>query len=275
MGSKVSVVIPVKDRLEPLLRALKSVENQSFKDLEVIVVDDHSSIDVAGFVESHPIKTPLRFVRSLRHGVSAARNTGILLSRGEWIALLDSDDEWLPEKLQKQTSFVESHDVPLVHTEEIWIRNGVRVNQMKKHQKSGGRIFKASTKMCLISPSSVMIKKKLFDEVGLFDESFVVCEDYELWLRITSRYEVGFIEEALTVKYGGHEDQLSKKYHSMDLWRLRALKNYVSSQLINDTERQAVIHEIETKANILLNGFEKHQNFEYKDEVQSILKLAE
>ncbi len=274
MSKSVSVIIPVRDRAEELIRALKSVEKQTFKDFEIIIIDDHSRTPVQETLKSYRSSLDIRVLSSQKEGVSAARNLGIQSSSSPYIALLDSDDEWFPEKLERQFSFMESHsNLPLVHTEEIWIRNGVRVNPAQKHKKSGGRIFQAATKLCLISPSASFFRRKVFEEIGFFNEEFIVCEDYELWLRLTSRFEVGFIEDPLTIKHGGHADQLSRKYHSMDLWRIRALKNFISSPFLSEPEKQAVRDEILFKSDVLLKGFEKHQNFEHQNEVLEIKSL--
>ena len=214
-------------------------------------------------------------MKSTGRGVSAARNTGIRASRAEIIGLLDSDDEWSPMKLLKQIQFLHDHpEIPLVHTEEVWIRNGVRVNPMKKHKKSGGRIFDRCTELCLIAPSASVFRRSLLDEVGLFNEEFEVCEDYELWLRVTSRFEVGFVDEPLTIRYGGHSDQLSTKFHSMDLWRVRALASHLDSQHLSESESLKLREQIRIKSEVLLKGFLKHQNYTHINEVQDLLKRA-
>lgn len=253
--------------------------------MEIVVVDDHSEMDIenlihlfksdsSNFGSSSPL--PIRLMKSEGQGVSAARNTGIRSSDSELIALLDSDDEWKPDKVLQQTELLKTRlEIPLVHTEEIWIRNGIRVNPMKKHKKSGGRIFGPCTRLCLISPSAALMKRSLLDEVGLFDESFTVCEDYELWLRVTALFEVGFIDEPLTIKYGGHEDQLSRKYHSMDLWRVRALAKFINHPRLSEEEKRIVVEEIKFKCQVLLKGFEKHQNFKHQDEVMAIYGLIQ
>lgn len=289
MQPLVSVIIPVKDRSESLLKALVSLENQVFRDFEILVVDDHSQVSPSKILESYNPKVfrqrknlgehippiPIRWLLAKGEGVSAARNTGIEASSSEFIGLLDSDDEWAPEKLLKQIQYLEDHPhIPLVHTDEIWIRNGVRVNPMKKHQKSGGRIFERCTELCVISPSASVFRRKLLDHVGMFDESFVVCEDYDLWLRIASKFEIGYIDEALTLKYGGHEDQLSRKYHSMDLWRLRALSKHLKGDGLSELELKKVKEQIRLKGEVLMKGFIKHQNYTHVDEVQGFLKQA-
>ena len=202
----VSVIIPTFNRAAPLMRALNSVAEQTCAPLEVIAIDDGSTDNTAERIEQH--FPHVRYFKQTNQGVSAARNTGIELAKGDWIALLDSDDEWLPGKLETQLAQLsQQREVLICHTEEIWIRNGVRVNQMKKHAKAGGWIFQHCLPMCAMSPSSIVIHRRVFDDVGVFDETLPACEDYDLWLRTTCRYPVLFIDKPLIRKYGGHDDQ--------------------------------------------------------------------
>ncbi|MES9936336.1 MAG: glycosyltransferase family A protein, partial [Sedimenticola sp.] len=225
---QISVIIPTHNRADLLERALKSVQAQTLPPLEVIVVDDGSEDHTREMVSE---KFPrVRYLQQPNRGVSSARNLGISEARGDWIALLDSDDEWLPSKLASQKTRLESQPGHhICHTEEIWIRNGKRVNQMKKHTKQGGAIFQHCLPLCVISPSSVLIHKSVFREVGLFDESLPACEDYDLWLRICARYPVTYVEQPQIVKYGGHEDQLSRRHWGMDRFRLHALEKIITS----------------------------------------------
>ena len=213
------------------------------------------------------IKTP-------HQGVSAARNVGILSSQSPYLAFLDSDDEWKPDKLLRQMEYARKHPhCPLIHTNEVWIRSGKPLNQKKKHKKQGGRIFKNSLSLCLISPSSVLIQRKVFKEVGLFRSDFVVCEDYEMWLRISSRYEVGFLDEPLVIKYGGHPDQLSCQYKAMDWWRVQAMLPYLNSPLLSQGEHQQLIRVLKKKCEILLKGYNKYgHNHSQKKEIQNIYR---
>lgn len=267
----ITVIIPVFDRIEPLRRALKSVFNQTYQNFQVIVVDDHSTLNVKVVCEEFPVT----YIKTSGKGVSAARNTGIKAAQTELVAFLDSDDEWHPDKLQKQIEYLNVNpEISIIHTNEVWIRNGQKVKQATKHQKFGGRIFDKCCELCIIAPSSVLAKKTLFDQVGLFDEEFTVCEDFDLWLRITSEQEVGFLIEDLTIKHGGHEDQLSMKHHSMDLWRVRALAKHLNNSKLNDVDRGALRKSLASKSQILLKGFEKHQNFEQATEIQEYLKSA-
>ena len=212
------------NRRELVARALESVSAQTFTDWELIVVDDASTDGTWEYLRSAWDRAPVRLLRQrVNSGVSAARNTGIGAARGDWIALLDSDDEWKPPKLEKQMAALAESGLAVCHTDEIWIRNGVRVNPHKHHAKHGGRIFLHALPRCVISPSSILLQRAVFDAVGLFDESLPACEDYELFLRLTCRCEVLYLEEKLTVKYGGHPDQLSRAHPAMDRFRVRAL----------------------------------------------------
>ena len=257
---RISVVIPVRNRSRLLARALCSVARQSYPPLEVLVVDDGSSDDPQAIEhmwnKAYPA-LPLRWFSIRQRGVSHARNLGITQARGDWIALLDSDDTWLPHKLELQATHLQHNpQLQIVHGEEIWIRNGVRVNPRKIHRKSGGNIFFACLARCLISPSAVLLKKSLFDQVGLFAEDLPVCEDYDLWLRITAHYEVGFVEQAIVVKYGGHADQLSRQYAALDCYRALALSRLLPV-LTCAEQRRAALAELKRKIQIVLHGCAK------------------
>ncbi len=255
----VSVIIPTYNRAPLLARALASVLSQTQPPQEIIVIDDGSDDGTAALLrQRYPA---VRYLQQSNRGVSAARNAGIGQAQGEWIALLDSDDEWLPAKLERQLQLAHrSPAAPLVHSDEIWIRNGRRVNQMDKHAKAGGWIFQRCLPLCAISPSAALIRRSLFDEVGHFDESLPACEDYDLWLRICSRYPVLYSPEALIRKYGGHEDQLSRKHWGMDRFRIRALDKILQQSHLQGEDRQAALAMLRQKLAILLKGARKHAN---------------
>jgi glycosyltransferase involved in cell wall biosynthesis len=252
----ISVIIPTFDRAETLGRALDSVLKQTCAPQDIIVVDDGSSDNTKELVAGHPAQP--RYLRQENRGVSSSRNLGIRNAGGEWLAFLDSDDEWLPGKLAAQIRALEQQpECRICHTEEIWIRNGIRVNAMNKHAKSGGRIFQQCLPLCVISPSSAMIHRSLLDEVGLFDEALPACEDYDLWLRICARHPVAFVTEPQIVKYGGHADQLSRRHWGMDRFRIRALEKILDSEELSPEDRSAAILTLTEKAEILANGATK------------------
>ncbi len=271
----VSVVIPVYNRAETILRALDSVVKQQCVNFDIWVIDDGSSDDTGAIVEQYIqenfLEQKIHYIKISNSGVSTARNIGIEASSGEWLAFLDSDDEWLPEKLRLQVDHItENESCRLVHADEIWIRNGKRVNQMKKHRKSGGDIFLRSLELCLVSPSAVMIKRTLLEEVGYFDPKMTVCEDYDLWLRISSLYEVDYIETPLIKKYGGHDDQLSRKFSAMDFWRVLAIDKVLGQQKLEKQKQLAAIAILSKKCEILLSGFLKHNNMSNFEQISAI-----
>lgn len=268
---QISVIIPTFNRSSTLLRAIDSVLKQSFLDFDLWVVDDGSTDSTQELVTAlnHP---KIKYIKTKNMGVSAARNIAIERSTSPWKAFLDSDDEWLVDRLQSQMDLLHNNPtLKIIHGEEIWIRNGVRVNQMKKHAKCGGWIFTKCLPLCLISPSAVLIHQDIFSDVGLFNPDFTVCEDYDLWLRITHKYEVGFVEWPIIKKYGGHEDQLSAKFKAMDYWRVKALERILSLNDLNDCDRTAVITIIQKKCQILLNGYKKHNNMANYQEILGVL----
>ena len=257
----VSVIIPTYNRKHTLKRAIQSVYIQSLPPFEIIVVDDGSNDGTKEWVKQ---KYPdIKYIYQKNSGVSSARNKGIKIARGDWIALLDSDDEWLPNKLNEQINRIKLNlDVKILHSNEIWIRNGVRVNQMKKHKKFGGYIFEKCLDMCRISPSSVMLKKAIFNDIGTFDESLKVCEDYDLWLRITSKYPVCFLDIPLIKKYGGHSDQLSKAHDGIEFYRIQSLQKILESKILSKPQTLLAINMMVNKMNIYASGLEKRNKTE-------------
>ena len=253
----ISVVIPSYNRKEFLKRSIDSAINQTKKPFEIIVVDDGTTDGTETMIKSD--YDFVKFIKQKNKGVSAARNIGIKVSIGEWICFLDSDDEWKRDKLEKQINAMKSNpDYKFFHSNEIWIKNGLRINQKKKHKKYGGDIFDKCLDMCRISPSSVMINKTVFDEVGNFNENLVVCEDYELWLRICDKYRVFFIDEPLIIKYGGHQGQLSYSIESIENHRIKALEHLILGNLNRKNKRHA-IQMLLSKLNIYLKGLVKRR----------------
>ena len=252
----ISVIIPTFNRKETLKRSIQSVAMQSYTPYEIIVIDDGSEDGTKEWLKDN--FPNVKYIYQMNSGVSSARNKGIKFARGDWIALLDSDDEWLPSKLKDQANEIELNPAAkFLHTNEIWIRNGVRVNQMKKHKKYGGYIFEKCLDMCRISPSSVLIKKDIFDEIGMFDETLKVCEDYDLWLRFASKYPVHFLDQPLIKKYGGHSDQLSKVDDGIESYRIRSLKKIMNSGILNKKQKTITKDVLVKKMYIYAKGLEK------------------
>lgn len=269
---KVSVLIPSFNRASTLSRALDSVLAQTQSAAEIIVIDDGSTDNTQELIQQ---KYPqVVYLYQDNKGVSAARNLGIKQSKGDWLAFLDSDDAWLDSKLKIQCeALLKEPEFKICHTEEIWIRNGTRVNQMKKHQKFGGEIFQKCLPLCVISPSSVLIEKNILEQVGLFDESYQACEDYELWLRLCAFLPVLFIESPQIYKVGGHEDQLSRKFWGMDRFRVAAIDKTIRHSTLSKNNKLAAIAMLLSKVDILQKGAKKHGNTELLDYCNRLLAL--
>ena len=273
MVPRVSVVIPAFNRWRLLAEAIDSVLAQSYRDFELIVVDDGSSDATAS--ELAKLASRLQFFVTERRGVSAARNLGVSQSRGYYIAFLDSDDLWLNSKLERQTRFMDEHpEFHICQTDEIWIRNGVRVNPRAVHQKPSGDIFSRSLELCLVSPSAVMMTKALFDRTGGFDEAFPVCEDYDLWLRISAQHQVPLIPDRLTIKRGGHADQLSRSIWGMDRYRILALQKVLRSDL-DRSQEAAVLKMLRHKVAIVAAGARKRGREQEAQNLEAIVAELE
>ena len=250
----VSVIIPTYNRAAMLRDAVESVLSQTFRDFELIVVDDGSTDGTGRLLAGYGDR--LKVLRTRRRGVSAARNRAAAEAGGRWLAFLDSDDLWLPEKLERQlAAHAENPEYRFSHTDEVWVRRGRRVNPMKKHAKRGGRIFEWCLPMCRISPSSAMIDTGLFGRLGGFDRAYRVCEDYEFWLRLTAAEPVLYVDRKLIVKRGGHEDQLSSSHWGFDRWRARAIRKALDSGALDQHQYRAALDELMRKAAILEQGY--------------------
>lgn len=255
-GATVSVVIPTFNRLGWIAEAVRSVLEQTHRGLELVVVDDGSTDDSVRRLEADNVDARARFLYQENRGVSAARNRGIAETRGRWIAFLDSDDVWKPEKLARQMEWHRRHPHYRIScTDEEWIRRGRRVNPRTRHQKYCGWILLESLQRCIVSPSSALVDRTVFETAGLFDEALPVCEDYDFWLRVGLRYPIGYVPETLIVKRGGHAGQLSAR-RAADVFRVRALENLLGMDL-PDSVRDRVRAEIVKRAMILAAGFEK------------------
>jgi glycosyltransferase involved in cell wall biosynthesis len=255
----VSIIIPTYNRAVLLKKALASVFDQCFEDFEVIVVDDASQDDTESVVKS--FAGGIKYIRHKhRRGAGAARNTGIKNSTGDFIAFLDSDDWWDKNKLAVQAeAMLREPDSPVSHTDEVWYRGGAFLNQKKIHAKQGGDIFERCLKLCVVSMSTVMVRRELFKDAGYFDETLPCCEDYDLWLRVSARHSFLFIAKPLTFKDGGREDQVSYVFRrGMDRFRIHSLERLIKSGILNRRQLRLALEELETKARIYGNGCIKH-----------------
>ncbi len=288
-----SVIIPSYNRPEQTQRAISSVCAQSYRNFELIVVDDGSvppfitAARAKGFINNCSIAVNRRFSNKplqqictttgsgqrvtiltcpRNRGVAAARNIGAAYATGTWLAFLDSDDIWHPQKLARQIHYAAMHpQLSLMQTAEIWMRGGKRVNPVHRLRKRGGELFQASLGDCLITPSSAAIRRTFFNALGGFNPSLRVCEDYELWLRVTARVPVGFLNETLVTRFqtrrGAASDQLSLTTPLMDLHRIRALRLWLKHGSGTTIQQQQALAMVQRKCRIVLNGARKRKRF--------------
>jgi glycosyltransferase involved in cell wall biosynthesis len=216
----VSVIIPTYNRKHIIEGAIKSALNQTFKDYEIIVVDDGSTDGTREFLES--LSIPITIISKENGGVSSARNVGIQNAKGKYIAFLDSDDAWLPDKLKMQVEYLESHpDMPLVYTDEYIEVNGEVLPQMRFQRADVGDDVKDNfllsgfVQKTPIHTSAVMVQKSILDEVGYFNETLKIHEDSELWNRISKKYQFGYIDTPLAIfRYKDGVEHLMKDFLS-------------------------------------------------------------
>ena len=271
---QVTVILPTWNRADWLQKSIESVLVQTFRDFELVVVDDFSTDSTAEILAAYSGKIRSIFLTKNR-GVSVARNAAISTSDSEWIAFLDSDDFWHPEKLQKQIAQTKNRpECPIHFTDEIWIRKGVRVNPKKKHQKKEGWIFKPSLELCLISPSTVLLRRELFEIHGLFDETLPICEDYDLWLRLTAKHPVALLNEKLMTRHGGHADQLSRSDWGIDRYRVQSIRKILKTESLRPEDRLAAIQMLQKKCRILANCFRKRGNLKEVEKYEKIIHLS-
>ncbi|TFH41439.1 MAG: glycosyltransferase, partial [Chrysiogenales bacterium] len=239
-------------------------------------VDDGSTDGTVRLEEEY--RGRVTWLSRTRGGVSAARNDGIRVSTAPWITFLDSDDRWLPGKLERQARYIrERPEVRIHQTEETWIRRGRRVNPRRRHMKREGAIFSESLELCLISPSAVAVARPLFDRHGLFDEDLPACEDYDLWLRITKDERVGLIPEAHVIRHGGHPDQLSSLHWGMDRFRLYSIVKLMAlhGDELPDNYRVHALEIAIRKARILMEGSLKRGRTGFAGSLESLILSLE
>lgn len=266
---KIDVIIPTYNRAALVERAIKSVLAQTYGDFHLYVVDDGSTDNTQDVLAQFANNPKITLLKQVNQGVSSARNFAAASGTNEWISFLDSDDEWLPNKLKIQTDYLKAHtEIRFLHAEEIWIRNGVRVNPKVKHNKAGDDLFDRSLEFCLISPSTVIMKRELFNQHGGFDPEMTVCEDFDLWNKVLISEKVGFLDEFVTQKYGGHEDQLSTKFVAMDYWRIKSLITLLEKY----PDNIQIQNVIKKKAPILLKGYLKHGHQDKHDEMLEMVR---
>ncbi len=233
----VTVVIPAHNRLSYLTEALDSVAAQSFRDFEVVVVDDGSEEPVAQAAEAHRIRP--RVIRQTRQGPAAARNRGIFEARTEWIAFLDSDDMWLPAKLDRYFDAIRvSPGTDIFYGPMIPVDASGRPVVGRTKPRHEGSISQRLFASCFVDVPTVVCRKSLLVEAGGFDAELPVCEDYDLWLRVSVRHSFGYIAEPLA-RRRLHDKRLSKS----NMCRNLAVKSFMLQRFYEAHRGNGVLQE--------------------------------
>ena len=248
----IAVIIPVYNRESSIKDAVESVLLQTYKPSEIIIIDDGSFFPIEKILKNY--KSHIKIYRNEENkGVSAARNIGIEISKSKYIAFLDSDDIFIPEKLEKQIKFMEENNFPISHTNEFWFRKETFVNQTKNSQRYGGKILDKILDKCRISPSSLIANRHVFEKCGLFNEDLKVCEDYEISMRFALFYNIGYLDKKLIIKRAIEENSLSAAINHIEYIRYNIIKEFYEkyNSILNMEEKEYVKKEISRKENIV------------------------
>lgn len=266
---KISVIIPTYNRAELVCQAIDSVLSQKEQADEIIVVDDGSTDETQARLNF--FADNIKIISQPNRGISSARNAGIKAAQFEWLAFLDSDDLWKPDKLKKQKDFLQQNsDYQICYTDEEWRKNDQWINPKKVHHKHGGWIYDYCLPRCIISASSVLMHRHVFETFGFFDENMPACEDYDLWLRLSSRLPIGLIAEKLTIKRDGPWEQLSYQ-HSLDKYRIVALAKMLTENL-DETRERKTRNTLKQKCDIYKTGCKKYNRLEEVVWTQHIIR---
>jgi glycosyltransferase involved in cell wall biosynthesis len=264
MTPEVSIIVPAHNRRAMVAEAIASVIAQRGVSFELIVVDDGSTDGTSATLERIAAGSganPVIIERAEhRAGPAAARNRGLGIARAPLVAFLDSDDLWAPDKLARQLAFMRANPaLAISQTQEIWIRNGRRVNPGRRHLKRAGDFFVDSLRTCPVSPSSVIARADLLRSVGGFDESMLACEDYDLWLRILAGHKIGLLDEYLVTRRAGHRDQLSATIPALDRFRILALMKLLGDPELPPEHREAAASVLAEKCRIYAKGLSRRK----------------
>jgi GT2 family glycosyltransferase len=278
---EVSVIIPTFNRWPMLAEAIASVMAQRRVDFELIIVDDGSIDETSAQLRkwasaSEAAHRRVLIVQRENRGPAAARNRGVGAASAPLIAFLDSDDLWLPNKLERQLDYMRQRPQCIaVQTDEIWIRHGVRVNPGRRHRKRGGDFFFDSLHTCLISPSAMMMSTSIFRALGGFDEDLRAAEDYDLWLRLLREQRVELLPEQLVIRRAGHGGQLSATVPAIDRFRILALLKLLRRNDLSAQQREAVCNVLIEKCGIYGNGSARRGNPAEAEAIAALARLAD
>ena len=235
---RVSAIIPTYNYARYVAAAIKSVLAQSFKDLEIVVVDDGSTDETTETLR--PFAERIRYIPQVHRGLAAARNVGIRVARGRYLAFLDSDDLWLPDKVSMQVARLDAEPaVGVVYCEAVLFDEASQTvipHSYWSHHPSG-RILPWLIRQNVVPSPTPMVRRELFDQVGPFDESLSACEDWDMWIRIAQVSEFAYVDRVLA-EYRVHSANMSLDHERMMTNRLRVLEKAFSAAGVSPATRR-------------------------------------
>jgi len=228
----VSILTPVYRGEQFISRAIESALGQSYPYIELIIVNDGSPDNCFALIQPYLSDRRIKYIEQANAGVAAARNTGIRAASGELIALLDQDDIWLPRKLERQVAYLqENPDVGLVHTKCAYIDNNENIIDLGESNNwpadPQSRTLSGIFKMNPIAAVTAVMRRCCLDAIGLFNETLQGTDDYELWIRMSTRFQIGYIPEILAL-YRLHESNVSRDKLKMELQELAAIESVIA-----------------------------------------------
>lgn len=230
-----SVVIPTYNRLELLKETVASVRAQTFGDFEIIVIDDGSQDDTWEWLQA---QADIRAFRQTNQGIAAARNAGVVRARAAWIALLDHDDVWLPEKLRIQMHFIgKNPHVALVAARHV--RMGRRVRNPIKPRWIYGDLFQDVFSKSFIHTSSVVVRKDALESIGGFDPIYRFADEFDVWLKVAKNYEIAYLNTPLVLirlyESNTSHDRLGLRKETQDILMKHYDPDRISERLFRRT----------------------------------------
>jgi glycosyltransferase involved in cell wall biosynthesis len=238
-----SVIIPAYNCAAFLPETLKSVFAQTCSDFEVILIDDGSTDDIGAAIE--PYLGRIKYIRQQNKGLPGARNTGIRAAQGDFIALLDADDSWAPEKLERQLPRFADSEVGIVYSDfSVRYADGRFQHSylVDRPLASEGHILEKYIRSRFLFPSTMLIRRECFDEFGGFDEEMLACEDIELFARICSRWKAALVNTPLAIRYEGSHN-ITANSGRMNQYTILALKKILQKEPDLPVSTQKVLHE--------------------------------
>lgn len=257
----VSVIIPVRDRAVLVEAAIASALAQSCRDLEVLVGDDGSRDGTLQVLERAAGRDPRVRILTWRPGagVAMARNRLLAAADCRFIGLLDSDDLWTPDKLERQLALLATlPQCGVCHTLERWQRGDTQIIPPARLLRTTEDPFLANLARCTVSPSASLLRRELFASYGDFDEALPACEDQDLWLRLARHTGFACLPAGLTIRRGGRGDQLSERLRPLDRFRIICLLKQLDAEL-PPHYRRPLLHALEEKARIMATGSRKRE----------------